>query len=157
MPESTVCLLSPQHWDQSAQDHFPKKDGIWCSTASEECTLYWDQERFKRTLRYNPIANVARFCSTLGTINYQMIAAYMEADLGMEENECISFNTVLISDEEEESFEHDASPMRDKLSVKENIINFLDENELPILPLNKVSVADEKELPAMTLHGELLR
>eukprot|EP00957_Ditylum_brightwellii_P020907 1576538-Ditylum_brightwellii.AAC.1 len=41
--------------------------------------------------------------SALGTATYQTIVDYMEADLEMEENEHVSFETVLISDDAEES------------------------------------------------------
>eukprot|EP00957_Ditylum_brightwellii_P130322 9941429-Ditylum_brightwellii.AAC.2 len=86
-----------------------------------------------------------------------MIAAYMEADLEMEENERVSFKTVLISDEEEESSEYDASLMIDKPSTKENITTFMDANELPLPLLQQISAADEREVLAMTPQAKLLR
>eukprot|EP00957_Ditylum_brightwellii_P069217 5255265-Ditylum_brightwellii.AAC.1 len=91
VPEATVCLLSPQHWGQFVQDHHPKRDGMWCKTVSEQCILYWDQERYQCTLKYDPIANVTRFRSAPGTIAYQILSALMNIKEGMEDFRKVSF------------------------------------------------------------------
>jgi hypothetical protein len=32
IPESPTCLLSPQHWAQTAREHKPDPHGTWCAT-----------------------------------------------------------------------------------------------------------------------------
>ena len=32
IPDSSTCLLSPQHWAQTARDHKPDPHGTWCAT-----------------------------------------------------------------------------------------------------------------------------
>ena len=43
IPTSPICLLSPRHWDQCANDHFPNSEGIWCDTYSNKIVLHWSQ------------------------------------------------------------------------------------------------------------------
>eukprot|EP00957_Ditylum_brightwellii_P151961 11571740-Ditylum_brightwellii.AAC.1 len=78
----------------------PKKD-TWCKTMSEECTLFWNQEKFRQTLTYDHATRVLQFYSAPGTIIYHLLAAYMEADLEMECKEKVCFKIIVLSDDEE--------------------------------------------------------
>ena len=57
-----LCLLSPQHWAQQAQDHKPTPYGTGCDSVDDHATLYWRQKTCTRTV---PIAasNVFTFYS----------------------------------------------------------------------------------------------
>eukprot|EP00957_Ditylum_brightwellii_P110385 8418844-Ditylum_brightwellii.AAC.1 len=71
------------------------KDALYVPDAT--CILYWDQECYKRTLSYNPIANVARFCLAPGTISYQTLSALMNVEQDMEDLKKISFESAVVS------------------------------------------------------------
>eukprot|EP00957_Ditylum_brightwellii_P193892 14765613-Ditylum_brightwellii.AAC.1 len=80
-----------------------------------------------------------------GTVTYQAISAYMEADHNMENKEKVSFKTMIISDENEENNEPTASSMMNRKSEEENIINFIHpDEEFPLPPLQKVSTKNER-------------
>jgi len=70
VPELPFCLLSPQHWAQSADDNFPKKHGTMCTTNEKEIILIWKQLQYTRTIKLDPATNTARFCSAPGAIKY---------------------------------------------------------------------------------------
>ncbi len=52
-------LLSPQHWAQQAEDNYPAPNGTWCAMYSNKIKLYWDQQRYMRTIYLSPRSNVA--------------------------------------------------------------------------------------------------
>ena len=47
-------LLSPQHWAQTVRDHYPTKNGTWSAIYNDSIVLYWDQNKYKRTLPLTP-------------------------------------------------------------------------------------------------------
>jgi hypothetical protein len=51
-------LLSPQHWAQQAEDNYPAPNGTWCATYAKKIKLYWDQQKYSRTVYLNPRSNV---------------------------------------------------------------------------------------------------
>ncbi len=51
-------LLSPQHWAQQAEDNYPAPNGTWCATYAKKIKLYWDQQKYTRTVYLNPRSNV---------------------------------------------------------------------------------------------------
>jgi hypothetical protein len=59
VPRSPICLLSPQHWGQQANDEFPNKRGTWVGDYPDCCILYWNQSKFQQTVKYDPRLNVA--------------------------------------------------------------------------------------------------
>jgi hypothetical protein len=56
-------LLSPQHWSQVANDHQPNPRGTWCATYDKELVLWWDQNRYCKTIPLDPMTNVGIFYS----------------------------------------------------------------------------------------------
>jgi hypothetical protein len=43
-------ILSPQHWSQSAHDHYPIKYGTLCATLDDQIVLMWDQRRYSKSI-----------------------------------------------------------------------------------------------------------
>ena len=54
-------LLSPQHWVQEANDHYPKRQGTRSTTDDEHCILIWDQGRYRWFVPHNPATNTPTF------------------------------------------------------------------------------------------------
>lgn len=52
VPHGKVRLLSPQHWAQAARDWKPRQ-GTGEQTDAENCTLYWSQKRYTKTIQLN--------------------------------------------------------------------------------------------------------
>jgi len=52
------CLLCPQHWAQTANDHHPHPNGTWCATYANCIILYWDQQQYQHTVKLLPHSNV---------------------------------------------------------------------------------------------------
>jgi hypothetical protein len=50
IPDVSTCLLSPQHWAKSKNDHFPIANGTFCTTYDRSIVLVWDQHSHKRTI-----------------------------------------------------------------------------------------------------------
>jgi hypothetical protein len=54
VPAGTSRLLSPQHWAQEIQDHYPKKHGTRCVTNGDSVILEWDQRKYSKTITLDP-------------------------------------------------------------------------------------------------------
>lgn len=92
VPELPFCLLCPQHWSQDADDNYPNHHGTWCATFDDECILYWDQQRYKRTLRWDRRTNTARFRSAPSATTYRVFAAAFEQETQLEEREHVCYH-----------------------------------------------------------------
>ena len=97
VPDSTSRILSPQHWSQQAQDNRPQPRGTWCATYDDEIVLYWDQRKYKRTIRLDPDrTNTATIRSAPG---YSRFMAF-SANLGELDDEILAYQAPLVSDDE---------------------------------------------------------
>jgi hypothetical protein len=65
-PQAPHCLLSPQHWSQTANDHHPTTNGTWCATYSDHIILHWSQCKFMRTIPLDRSTNTATLYSAAG-------------------------------------------------------------------------------------------
>jgi hypothetical protein len=72
VPKAPICLLSPQHWSQSADDKNPNPHGTWCADYHDCLVLKWDQEQYQRTIPWDRRTNVARLRSAAGTTKYRI-------------------------------------------------------------------------------------
>ena len=64
--DANTRLLSPQHWAQTANDNYPVKRGTWCGTYDDGIELQWKQRKYTRTLKLDPVTNVATIYSAPG-------------------------------------------------------------------------------------------
>jgi hypothetical protein len=65
-------LLSPQHWSQEANDRYPTRNGTWCATLDDRVILFWDQQRYKKTVFLLPNrTNVGIIRSAHGTQKFE--------------------------------------------------------------------------------------
>jgi hypothetical protein len=110
-------LLSPQHWVQQAEDNYPAPNGTWCATYAKKIKLYWDQQKYSRTVYLNPRSNVgvlrtapsvkkyAKTCERIkeriGTV--AMPTVIETEDFYINEDEKVDNETNIITDSEEES------------------------------------------------------
>jgi hypothetical protein len=108
VPSFTNCLLCTQHWSQVANDHFPKRDGTWQASYGNRYVMYWDQQRYKKTIEWNSKTNTGIFRSAAGAIDYRVYSAAVDADNEVEKHEHLCFqshssDTHLISDDESDN------------------------------------------------------
>ena len=75
VPQLEHCILSPQHWAQEANDHFPLIHGITSTTQARSEVLRWSQGKYQRTVMMDPDTNTPRFRSAAGTIRYRAFEA----------------------------------------------------------------------------------
>jgi hypothetical protein len=54
VPGGTSGLLSPQHWAQEIQDHYPRKHETRCVTKGDSVILEWDQRKYSNTITLDP-------------------------------------------------------------------------------------------------------
>jgi hypothetical protein len=65
--------LSPQHWAQEANDRHPIRNGTWCATYDDRIMLFWDQQKYKKTV------HLIHNCSNVGVIrSVPRIETYMK-------------------------------------------------------------------------------
>jgi hypothetical protein len=102
VPGGTSRLLSPQHWAQEAQDHYPVPHGTSCITTSEAVILKWDQAQYTKTIYLNPNGNNV---GTLWTEPGYVIAN--AAIQHVEQNyDPISYDTEVIDNKKEYNVNH---------------------------------------------------
>ena len=78
VPDAPTCLLSPQHWSQQSNDNSPNRNGTWCATYGDSCVLFWDQQRYQRTVPHSNSTNTPKLYSAPGCKSYRKKAAAIE-------------------------------------------------------------------------------
>ena len=66
VPDLHICLLSPQHWAQQANDNAPNPRGTWCATYGDVFELEWNQRQYRRSIKFDSNTNTPRFTSASG-------------------------------------------------------------------------------------------
>ena len=67
-------ILSPQHFAQQIEDHKPMAEGIGCVTNSKSVTLFWDQQKYTKTIYFDLKLNIAMTRTSSGS---KVFRAYM--------------------------------------------------------------------------------
>jgi hypothetical protein len=176
--ESPYRLFSPQHFSQSADDHFPKQYGTWCGTYDDAIVLHWDQRRYTRTIKLDAASNIGLFSSAPG---FSHFSAFCQEISGLnsspleEDEEFFAMNSAAeVSDDDEandpDGTEGDVVDSDDDSSV-ESMTEGIISRRHPDVPDEvfgpKVSPADDakeesiqipedKELQYDTAQAELL-
>jgi hypothetical protein len=96
---SPARLLSPQHWAQTAKDHFPHDEGTCCITNSKEVKLYWGQRKFTRTAPLQRSSNVG-VITTAGGI--KKFTAFCSQVQDLEHLPALCFDAHLIPADDDE-------------------------------------------------------
>ena len=78
VPTSPICLLSPQHWAQCFNGHFPTSEGKWFVTYSNNFFLHWSQQSRVRTIPISPKTDTPIFYSSGGATYARCLTASME-------------------------------------------------------------------------------
>ena len=163
VPAFKTCLLCTQHWSQSANDHFPQRNGTWQASFSDKIVMYWDQRRYKKTVSWDSRTNTGYLRSAPGAFDYRAYCVGADADNNVEMNERACFqsstdSTHLVSDDEEEG-STSSSATNPEITVngmrEENIADFMTQ-DLPVQPANVIEDEDEP-LAAENPQAELLR
>jgi hypothetical protein len=75
-------IHSPQHWSQTANDHYPTEYGTWCATLDDQINLLWDQRKYSNSIPLEPNkTNVGIMRSTSGTTKYYKFCVHIKDDL----------------------------------------------------------------------------
>ena len=162
IPDATTRILSPQHFAQQANDHYPKEEGTGSLTTSKNITLFWSQRRFTKTVPLDSRTNVGLNTTAPGTRSYRTYCATIETQ---ETEETNIFTTHVIPDDDEESFqpkdpvappdpdeEPVASPEQSPaVPTQGPMTTMVDLGPLPQM------IPDDPEPTSLSPHDELLR
>ena len=144
IPGLSFCLLCPQQWSKQAKDDFPRKHGTWCATDDDECVLQWEQRKYTRTIKYDPITNTPKIYTipskSSGIKCMQTICKQAKTSTLIHTEAFSSFYVSLSCEK------------TDSLANVENITDFLD-NEAILTP---TQVEMDHEISAITPRGEYL-
>ena len=66
VPDSPMCMISPHHWGQEANDHYPMKEGTRGITQSKNIIFEWNQRKYQMTIPLCPSNNTGIFMSAPG-------------------------------------------------------------------------------------------
>ena len=80
IPSSPRRLLCPHHWAQHLNDNFPDRHGTGCTTYDDVCVLFWNQQKFKRTIKWDKRTNIAIIRSAPGFKKYSVYAAAIDEE-----------------------------------------------------------------------------
>jgi hypothetical protein len=76
-------MLSPQHWSQTANDHYPTKYGAWCAILDDQIILHGDQRKYSYFIALEPNkTNVGIMRSASGTTKYCKSCVCIKDNLG---------------------------------------------------------------------------
>jgi hypothetical protein len=79
VPGLKYNLISPQHWAQEAQDHYPKRRGTRSETDDNHCILIWGQGKYRCSVPFSPSTNTPFFCLAPASYSYHAFIAVHEA------------------------------------------------------------------------------
>ncbi len=79
IPDLKVCLLSPHHWVQEANDYYPVPKETKMDTNKEALTLIWNQQKYRRTIPYHPLTKTPSFRTAPALRTYRAFVALFEA------------------------------------------------------------------------------
>ena len=79
VPGLRYCLLSPQHWAQMANDHYPTPRGTRMENDDQHCILIWGQGRHCRSVPHSSSTNTPTFRTAPATYTYRAFAAIHKA------------------------------------------------------------------------------
>ena len=75
VPASPIRILSPQHWAQEVYDKSPRRRGTWCATYEDGCELFWQQNKYVKTVKHDIRSNVPIMSANNGTKKYRATMA----------------------------------------------------------------------------------
>ena len=102
-PDSGTRILSLQQWSQSAKDNHPMKRGTWAGTYDDCIEMWWDQCKYKRTVKLNPNeSNVGIIQTAPGYARYHAFAAEIGESEGGEFDEDMIHEPAVVSEDEDD-------------------------------------------------------
>ena len=155
VPDADLRLLSPQHWSQSVKDHKPQRNGTWSATYHDKVILFWNQGKFRKTVKLNPGTNVAIFSSAHGFAKFDNFTRATKANKSNYrlmcrpvtiENESNDLNNLYLTSSKDKNI--------DTHTVEDNVILQAETDQAELLRwhyrLNHISF---KKLKSMALLG----
>ena len=68
--KAKMRILSPQHWSQTVNDHYPKRYGALCATLDDQILLMWKQRLYVRSIPLEPNKANVGIMSSAPRTNY---------------------------------------------------------------------------------------
>jgi len=125
-PTGKYKLLCPQHWAQTANDHYPKPNGTWCGTYSDRIVLHWSQQKYQKTVKLVPKTNIGIMYTAPSIKKYAQACQLYEKNIPML---CMSTTVELQEESEGETKRtHIIAPASSRESSQERTIVHEGEN-----------------------------
>jgi hypothetical protein len=104
VPTMSCCLLSPQHWAQTANDHRPHPEGTGCLTTSKEVQLFWNQRKYTKTVPLDPHSNVATMTTAPGFDHFSAFSSGFDKcnPEGEQNVECFQTHVIPMEESDDE-------------------------------------------------------
>ena len=138
-------LLSPQQWAQQANDNYPKTRGTFAIQDQDVIELHWNQDRYKKTIKWDKTTNTAFLQSAPGYRKFFQFSKQLKSSLCAQKQSCCECSHVCNS----------ASAFKDDY-VLEQSINF-DQDEQSNLHTIEHENNQDSIIEADTPQGELMR
>ena len=74
-------LVIPTTMVTEGRKHYLKPDDTWCTTKDHHFILYWKQERYPRTIPWDPSINASRIRSAPSSNTYHVFVAAYEKSI----------------------------------------------------------------------------
>ena len=81
VPQLKMCLLSPQHWAQEANDHYPHPRGTRMENDDRCCVLLWNQAQYRKTIPFCGHTNTPVFRTAPSINSYRAFVADFESTM----------------------------------------------------------------------------
>ena len=89
--DAPMCMISPQHWGQEANDHYPMEEGTRGVIQNKNVIFEWNQRKYQKTIPLCPSTNTGRFMSAPGSTKHRLVRAQVDDKTYSKVNEKVSY------------------------------------------------------------------
>ena len=95
-----MCMISPQHWGQEANDHYPMEEGTRGVIQNKNVIFEWNQRKYQKTIPLCPSTNTGRFMCTPGSTEPRIFCAQVDDKTYSKDKEKVSYCMEINKEEE---------------------------------------------------------
>ena len=158
VPDAPMCMISPQHWGQEANDHYAMEEGTRGITQSKNIILEWNQRNYQKTIPLCPSTNTGRFMSTPGSTKHRLFCAQVDDTTYSKDKKKVSYCMEINKEEEIELYDEQIDNPGERSEKKTTKIFATWDSEPEQRRSNEENIERDKvEMKAELNQMELLR